>query len=111
MNLGYIWASGSYQTGAEVKIHVTANCPYQIEASLRNLKNKERGGRCCRRTRSWRSTANNTVGGSEGDPVWEPTPPSGVDVPIGLQVGVKNLIQCPAGQYQGTLVITVMLPP
>jgi hypothetical protein len=41
----------------------------------------------------------------------EPTPPSGVDVPIGLQVGVKNLIQCPAGQYQGTLVITVMATP
>jgi hypothetical protein len=40
-----------------------------------------------------------------------PTPPTGTDIPIGLQVGVKNLVQCPAGRYGATLVITVMATP
>jgi len=41
----------------------------------------------------------------------EPTPPSGVDVPIGLQVGVKRSAYYPAGRYSGMLVLTVMAAP
>jgi len=40
-----------------------------------------------------------------------PTAPTGTDVSIGLQVGVKNLMQCPAGRYGATLVLTVMATP
>jgi hypothetical protein len=113
INLGYILASGAYQTAAEVKIHVTANCPYQVDASLRNLKNKE--GRGPLLPENFMVAINGkqtslagkvTVKQSEG-----PTPPLGTDVPIGLQVGAKNLVQCPAGRYEATLVITVMAVP
>jgi hypothetical protein len=113
MNVGYIWASGSYQTGAKVNVHVTANCPYQIDAALRNLRNKEgRAPVVPQNTMVAINGKQTTLGGkvtvmqSQG-----PTPPTGEDVPIGLQVGVKNLMQCPAGQYEATLVITVMAVP
>jgi hypothetical protein len=113
MDLGCIWASGSYQTGSTVNIHVVANCPYQIDASLRNLKNREaRGPVLPQNTLVSINGKQTSVGGkvtvtqSQG-----PTPPVGVDVPIGLQVGVKNLMQCPAGKYEATLVITVMATP
>jgi len=40
-----------------------------------------------------------------------PTPRSGTDVPIQLQVAVKGLEHYPAGQYGGTLVLTIMAGP
>jgi hypothetical protein len=40
-----------------------------------------------------------------------PTPPSGLDVPLGLQIDVKGLKYYPAGRYKGMLVLTVMAGP
>jgi hypothetical protein len=40
-----------------------------------------------------------------------PTPPSGTDVPLGLQIDVKGLKYYPAGRYNGMLVLTVMVGP
>jgi hypothetical protein len=43
--------------------------------------------------------------------VGQPTPPSGVDIPVQLQVGVNSIMNCRAGRYNGTLVLTVMALP
>ena len=40
LHLGDVWSGGAYQAGAEVKVHVLANCPYQVEASLRDLRHR-----------------------------------------------------------------------
>jgi len=112
LNLGCLWASGSYQTGAEVKVHVIANCPYQIEASFRDLRYR-RGGRIT--PQSWMVAINGQETSLAGRVVVaqsrHPTPPSGVDVKVALQVGAKDLTQCPAGPCEGTLVITVTAVP
>jgi hypothetical protein len=113
MDLGYIWASGAYQAGAQVNVRVVANCPYQIGASLRELKHK--GGKGSLPPKQTTVSINGKVTALGGRVVVAksqvPTPPQGEDVSVGVQVSVKNLMQCPAGQYGGTLVITVMATP
>lgn len=113
MDLGCVWSSGAYQAGAKVNIRVAANCPYQIEASLKDLRHKGgKGALTSKQTTVLINGKQTTLGGrvtivKSG----VPTPPSGEDVSVGLQVSVNNFVECPAGQYGGTLVLTVMAPP
>lgn len=110
VDLGDIWSSSAFQAGAEVRVHVVANCPYQIQASLRNMR---RGASSESVPADRVLVAINGKRTTLGGKVLiantrEPTPLRGLDVLVGLQVGVTNFTQWPAGRYNGTLVITAM---
>jgi hypothetical protein len=111
--LGNIWSGGAFQAEAQVNAHVVANCPYQIQASLRTLKygaNNEPVSpkRLLVAINGKRTSLGGKVSIASSR---QPTPANGVDVPVLLQVGVDNLMSCRAGQYNGTLVLTVMARP
>ena len=113
LRLGDVWFGGAFQAGAQVKVHVVANCPYQVEASLRDLG--QGAGNEPVPSKHWMVAINGkqtSLGGRV--PVAlsrQPTPANGVDVPVELQVGVDSVMNCRAGRYNGTLVVTVMAVP
>jgi len=111
--LGNFWEAGTNQAAGRTKVHVVANCPYQIQASLQGLRHVTG-----RSTMSPKHTAVMINGAQArlGERVQiarssQPTPPSGVDVPVELKVAMNDMILYPAGQYNGTLVVTIMALP
>jgi hypothetical protein len=111
--LGDVWSGSAFQAGAQVDVHVVANCPYQIEASFRELK---RGTGDQPVAPQHLLVAINGKRTSLGGRVTvaqsrEPTPPKGVRVPVELQLGVDSVMNCRAGRYNGTLVIIAMALP
>jgi len=111
--LGDILIGGAFQAGAEVKVNVLANCPYQLEASFRDLR-QGMGGQPLS-PKHWMVAINGkqtSIGGKVPVALSRlPTPPNGVDVPVNLQVGANDVMNCRAGRYHGTLVLTVMAVP
>jgi hypothetical protein len=111
--LGNFWEAGTNQAAGRTKVHVVANCPYQIQASLQGLKHVT--------GRSTMSPKHTTVviNGAQarlGERVQiarsnKPTTPAGVDVPVELKVAMNDMVLYPAGQYSGALVITIMAVP
>ena len=113
VNLGDICSGGAFQAGAEVKVHIVANCPYQIQASLRDLRRGAGGApvpadRVIVAINGKRTTLGGKVLVTQ---TRQATPINGLDVLVGLQVGVTNFMQWSAGRYNGTLVITAMALP
>ena len=113
LHLGDILHGGVFQAGAQVNVHVVANCPYQVQASLRELK---RGAANELVAPNHLLVAINgkqtTLGGKVAiAQTRQPTPINGLDIPVELKVGVDNIMNCRAGRYNGTLVITVMAVP
>jgi hypothetical protein len=113
LNLGYVWGGGAFYAGAEVKVHVVANCPYQLQASLRELRHGSANEPVAPKhlliaINGKRATLGEKVAIAR---TREPTSIGGVDVPLQLQVGVDNLMNYRAGRYYGTLVITAMALP
>ncbi|MBN1508758.1 MAG: hypothetical protein JW955_18060 [Sedimentisphaerales bacterium] len=113
LQLGDVWFGGAFQAGAQVKVHILANCPYQVEASFRDLRHR---GSSVPLSPNQVIVAINGKQTSLGGKVpvalsGVPTPASGTNVPVQLQVGVTNMMNCRAGRYDGTLVITVMAVP
>jgi len=112
--LGHFWAAGANnQAAGRTKVHVVANCPYQVQASLQGLKHVT--------GKSTVSPKHTTVvingeqtrlgGRVEIARSQQPTTIAGVDVPVELKVAMTNMVLYPAGRYNGTLVITVMAVP
>lgn len=113
LRLGDIWSSGAFQANGKLDVHLVANCPYQVDASFRDLK---RGGGDEPLPTKRVMVAINGKQTSLGGRVQvarsgQPTPVSGVDIPVQLQVGLDNFMSFRAGRYNGTLVITVMAVP
>jgi hypothetical protein len=113
LNLGKLWASGSNQVSGKTNLHVVANCPYRIEASLKNLRHGGGKGSISPKHVWVVINGERTLLGGRV-PVaqsWRPTVPTGLDVPVELTVAVNEMTVYPAGRYNGTLVITVMAAP
>jgi hypothetical protein len=113
VQLGDVWSGGAFQAGALVKVHVLANCPYQVEASFRDLRRGAGNELVSPKQVIVAINGKQTSLGGKVPVVLsgQPTSPSGTDIPVQLQVGVKNMMDCRAGRYNGTLVITVMAVP
>jgi hypothetical protein len=113
MQLGDVWSVGAFQAGAEVKVHVLANCPYQVEASFRDLRHGAGHELLSPKQVIVAINGKQTSLGGKVPVALSglPTPPSGTNIPVNLQVGVNNLMNCRAGRYNGTLVISVMAVP
>jgi hypothetical protein len=113
LQLGDIWSGGAFQAGAQVDVHLVANCPYQVEASLRDLKYGAGSQSLSPKQVVVAINGKQTsLGGRVPVAVSQPpTPVDGVNVPVQLQVGVNDIMNCRAGRYNGTLVITVMALP
>jgi hypothetical protein len=113
LNLGYVGSGGSFQAGAQVNVHVLANCPYQIQASLRELKHGSANVPVAANHLLVAINGKRTTLGAKV-PIAQtrlPTSISGVDIPLQLQVGVDSVMNYRAGRYTGTLVITAMALP
>ena len=113
LRLGDIWSGGAFQAGAEVKVHVLANCPYQLEASFRDLRHGGSNEPLSPKQVIVAINGKQTSLGAKVPVVLSglPTPANGREIPVQLQVGVNNMMNCRAGRYDGTLVITVMAVP
>jgi hypothetical protein len=113
LQLGDIWSGGAFQANGKVDVHLVANCPYQVEASFRDLKHGSGNEPLpAKRVMVAINGKQTSLGGRV--PVAlsrQPTPVNGVDIPVQLQVGVDNFMSFRAGRYNGTLVITVMAVP
>ena len=109
LHLGEVSGPNLKEVAAKVTAHVVANCPYYISASFPGLEHQ--------RSRVTISPKHMTVKVNDRDvPIGTghvtiasqgPTPYSGVEIPIELQVGVTAAALYPAGRYRGSLVITV----
>lgn len=113
LQLGDISSGGAFQAGAKLDVHLVANCPYQVAASLRDLKYGASNEplspkRVVVAINGTQTSLGGRVPVATSQP---PTPINGVDIPVQLQVAVTNLMSCRAGRYNGTLVITVMALP
>jgi hypothetical protein len=113
LELGNVWSDGAFQAGAQLNVHLVANCPYQVEASFRNLKHSAGDqplspNHLLVAINGKRTTLGGRVAVALSR---QPTALNGVDIPVELQVGVDSIMNCRAGRYNGTLVITVMALP
>jgi hypothetical protein len=113
LKLGNVWSGGAFQAEAQVNVHIVANCPYQVQASFRELKHGSVNEPVAP---NHLLVAINGKQAALGQKVAvaqtrEPTSVSGVNIPVQLQVGVDNLMNFRAGRYNGTLVITAMALP
>jgi len=114
LHLGDVYGPGLKQLEAQVVAHVVANCPYHLSASFDGLRHER--GKATIAPKDMTVTINGrpVAVGKARVPIvtsGHPTTRSGTDVPIDLQVVVKGLATYPAGQYGGTLVLTIMAGP
>jgi len=113
LQLGDLWSGGAFQAGAQVNVHVLANCPYQVDASFRDLRFGTSDQVMSPTQLMVAINGKRTTLGGRVPVVLsrQPTPLEGVDIPVELQVGVNDFMKSRAGRYNGTLVITVMAVP
>ena len=111
VSLGKVWGPGVKQVGAQMSARVMANIPYHLEASFQSLRHTGGKGAISPKHMSVSINGKRVAAGAGRVAIAHsgtPTPPSGVDVSIELQVGVKGLEFYPAGRYRGTLLIRVV---
>jgi hypothetical protein len=114
VQLGEVPGPGMHQVKSRFTAHVVANCPYHIEATFTGLRNGSRGTTISPEHLTVAINGKETPVGTGRVTIAEsgsPTPASGEDVSVDLQVGFLGLPKYPAGQYLGTLVLTVMAGP
>jgi hypothetical protein len=113
VDLGTHWGPGDETVGANLSAHVVANCPFRIAASFRGFVHEEGKGALPPWCQLVKVNGKSVPVGNRREVIVQsdvPTP-SGVDVPIGLQIHLKGLKYYPAGRYNGMLVLTVMAGP
>jgi hypothetical protein len=89
---------------------VAANCPFQLLASFRGFV-----GETAERATILPKAMKVTINGKEvpigtqfvSIATGGPTPPSGVEVPIVVEIQTSGVLAYPAGRYGGDLAITV----
>jgi hypothetical protein len=102
---------GMYKSETALDVRLTANCPHQVGVSFKGFANR-RGVRIRREDVS--VFVNGVRVSSRLVPVVassQATPPSGLNVPIGLGFAVRNLQAYPAGSYHGVVALQVMATP
>lgn len=109
VHLGEVYGPDLRQMGARLTARVVANCPYHISASFNGLTHEGHRVTISPTHMTVMINGRSVPVGAQRVPIASegPTPYSGVDVPIDLQVGVKAMNLYPAGRYRGSLVITV----
>jgi len=109
LDLGVIYESGVKEVVDRVDARVVANCPYRILASFDGLRHEVHNVAIA--PKDLTASINGTqvpVGMNRVEIAADgPTPPKGVDVPVELRVGVRTIQSYPAGQYRGTIMITI----
>lgn len=114
LDLGYTYGPGIQMLEAHAVAHVVANCPYHLKVSFGGLRHQEGKASIADEDMSVTINGKAVVLGKTQVPIvtsGRPTPRNGTDVPIDMQVAVKRLVSYPAGQYGGTLVVTIMAGP
>jgi len=101
---------GTTRLKGDTAVLVAANCPFRLLASFRGFV-----GETAERAAILPKQMKVTINGKEvpiGTAFVEiatggPTPPSGVEVPIVVEIKTSGVIAYPAGRYGGNLAITV----
>lgn len=107
---GKVAGGGPTRLKAETTAHVAANCPFRLMASFQGF-----AGGAAEKAAIPAKLMKVTINGKEvpiGTEFVEiatggPTPPTGVDIPIVVEIRTAGVIAYPAGQYGGNLAITV----
>ena len=99
INLGSISEPGTHIIERSIAVHVTSNVPYYLDASLKQFNYAGIGSIPLTQT----SVA---ILNAPGSPI--PTGPSGDDVDVDLEFHIEITFADQAGDYTGTLVLTVM---
>lgn len=111
LQFGRVSGPGAMRLKAEVPAHVVANCPFRLAASFQGFT--EVAGR---KTAIPPAQLVVKINGKEvpigTDRVQiatgRPTPPTGVDVPVVIEMEVKGASSYPAGRYGGNLALSVL---
>jgi hypothetical protein len=111
LQFGRVYGVGPTQLRAEVTARVLANCPFRLAASFQGLT--ETGGKQVAIPATQIAVRINGKEVPVGTELVEiatgmPTPPSGVNVPVVIEMELKQgAASCPAGQYGGNLALKV----
>jgi hypothetical protein len=98
LDLGSASQYGQQTFNSTLRVHITANCPHSIDASIGALANPNIGLIPKERTNVEMLPPLSSPSG---------TPPGGVDVDLNLRFTIDIESSDPAGKYTGTLVLTV----
>ena len=102
IDLGTVTPYGQQIFNSTITVHIIANCPHHIEASIEAFSNPEGGLIPKERTKVEMVPPLSSPKG---------TPIGGVDVNINLMFTIDIESGDPAGKYTGTLVLTVTAGP
>jgi len=107
--LGEVSGPDLKQVAAKVTAHVVANCPYHISVAFAGLEHQSSKVAISPQHMTVKVNDKEVPIGTRHVTVASqgPTPPSGVEIPIELQVGLTSGSLYPAGRYRGSLVIKV----
>ncbi len=102
IDLGSASQYGQQTFNSTIKVHITANCPHRIIASIGGAFASPAGGFIPKERTNVEMVPPLVSSG---------TPPEGVDVDINLKFTIDIKSSDSAGEYTGTLVITIMAEP
>ncbi len=114
LDFGMVSPIGFNNLPAKLEAHIVANCPHKVEVSFVPFKGSDYNV-----TINPKHTAVEINGveirvAGSGVPIINsarPTPPEGVGVPVDIKFMTRGLMLYPAGQYKGSLVLTIMTKP
>jgi hypothetical protein len=114
INLGIVSPMGFNSLPAKLEAHIVANCPHKVEASFVPFKGSDYNVTINPKHTSVEINGVKIRENGSGIPIVSsarPTPPEGVGVPVDIKFTTRNLMLYPAGQYKGSLVLTIMTRP
>jgi len=110
VDLGTFGCSGSQSLTKTLKVHVVANCPHRVQASFAGFKHEQTGRMMTPEHLSLMINGRGVPVGKDRVEILssaKPTPVKGVKVPVELRFGMERIELEQAGEYHGTLTLTV----
>jgi len=114
LDLGMVSPFGYNNLPAKLEARIVANCPHKVEASFVPFKGSKYNVTINpKHTAVEINGVKIRVAGSGVTIISSarPTPPEGVGVPVDIKFMTRGLMLYPAGQYKGSLVLTIMTKP
>ncbi len=111
LDLGTVSPVGFKNLPTKLQARIVANCSHQVEASFMPFKGKGHNATISPKHTTVEINGVEIPVAGSGVPIFrsmKPTPPEGVEVPVDIKFSARSLILYPAGQYQGSLVFTIM---
>lgn len=114
LDLGTVSPIGFNKLPAKLEAHIVANCPHRVEASFVPFKGSKYGVTIGPKYTPIKINGVKIRAAGSGVPIISSaraTPPEGIGVPVDITFMTRNLMLYPAGQYKGSLILTIMARP